>query len=47
MDSVKEALFKTKTDIAMIPGGLTSVLQPLESQPSFSKIPFARSGPHG
>ena len=30
MDSVKEALRKTKTDIAVIPGGLTSVLQPLD-----------------
>ena len=30
VDSVKEALRKTKTDIAVIPGGLTSVLQPLD-----------------
>ena len=30
VDSVKEALRKTNTDIAVIPGGLTSVLQPLD-----------------
>ena len=30
MDSVKEAVRKTITDIAVIPGGLTSVLQPLD-----------------